>query len=78
MGAFSWLFGGDDHQLAAEQYPDRESASNRAARRERASRSNTFGKPDRTSRDAARRGQAWEDADRQRTGSTTGWFRRPR
>jgi hypothetical protein len=74
MGAFSWLFGGNDHQLAAEQYPDRESASNRAARRDRAPRSSTFGKPDRTSRDAARRGQAWEDTDRARHGGTS-WFR---
>jgi hypothetical protein len=68
MGAFSWLRGGNDHQLAATRYADRESASDRAA-------SKTFGKPDRTSRDAARRGQAWEDTDRQRTGSTTSWFR---
>ena len=78
MGALSWLFGGNDHQLAAERYADHESASDRAARRDRAPRSNTFGKPSRNTTEAARRGQAWEDADRQRTGSTTGWFRRPR
>lgn len=78
MGALSWLFGGNDHELAATQYEGRESASSRAARRDRAPRSNTFGKPSRTTRDAARQGQAWEDADRQRTGSTTGWFRRPK
>jgi hypothetical protein len=76
MGALSWLFGGNDHQLAADQYEGRESASSRAARRDRAPRSNTFGKPDRNNTAAARRGQAWDDADRQRTG-TTGWFRRP-
>jgi hypothetical protein len=75
MGAFSWLRGGNDHQLAADQYPDRESASNRAARRDRTPRSSTFGKPDRNATAAARRGQAWEDTDRRRTGSTTGWFR---
>ena len=75
MGALSWLFGGNDHQLAAERYSDRESATDRAARRGRAPRSATFGKPSRNSREAARRGQAWEDADRQQRGSTTGWFR---
>jgi hypothetical protein len=75
MGAFSWLFGGNDHQLAAERYADRESASDRAARRGRAPRSSTFGKPDRNATAAARRGQAWEDADSR---STTGWHRRPR
>lgn len=32
MGLFSWIMPGNDHQLAAEQYPDRESASDRAAR----------------------------------------------
>jgi hypothetical protein len=74
MGALSWLFGGNDRELAETQYADRESASNRAARRDRAPRSSTFGKPDRTSRDAARRGQAWEDTDRARH-SGTGWFR---
>jgi len=74
MGALSWLFGGNDHQLAAERYSDRESASSRAARRERAPRSSTFGRPSRNSREAARRGQAWEDADRQRH-SGTSWFR---
>jgi hypothetical protein len=67
MGALSWLFGGNDHELAATRYAGRESASDRAA-------SKTFGKPDRTSRDAARRGQAWEDTDRARHGGTS-WFR---
>ncbi|MFJ8784986.1 hypothetical protein [Streptomyces sp. NPDC102476] len=68
MGALSWLFGGNDRELAETQYAGRESASSRAARRERAPRSRTFGRPDRTSRDADRRGQAWEDAERQRRG----------
>lgn len=62
------LVPGNDAELAATQYAGRESASGRA------SRSKTFGKPDRTSRDAARRGQAWEDADRQRH-TTTSWWR---
>ena len=75
MGALSWLFGGNDHELAATQYEGRESASSRAARRERAPRSSTFGKPSRNTTEAARRGQAWEDADSR---STTGWFRRPK
>jgi hypothetical protein len=34
MGAFSWLFGGNDHELARTQYADRESATKRAARKE--------------------------------------------
>jgi hypothetical protein len=75
MGAFSWLRPGNDRQLAADQYSDRESASSRSARRERAPRSQTFGRASRNTREAARQGQAWEDKERQRTGSTTGWFR---
>lgn len=35
MGAFSWLRGGNDHQLAADQYAGRESASDRATRKRR-------------------------------------------
>lgn len=34
MGALSWLFGGNDHQLAATEYAGRESASDRAVRKE--------------------------------------------
>ncbi|MFE7072689.1 hypothetical protein ACFU96_21665 [Streptomyces sp. NPDC057620] len=32
MGAFSWLRGGNDRELAATQYAGRESATDRAAR----------------------------------------------
>jgi hypothetical protein len=74
MGAFSWLLGGNDRELARTQYSERESATDRAARRGRSPRSATFGAPSRNSREAARRGQAWEDADRQRH-TTTSWFR---
>ncbi|MFF7550915.1 hypothetical protein ACFZCU_46035 [Streptomyces canus] len=77
MGALSWLLGGNDHQLAADRYSDRESASSRSARRDRAPRSSTFGRPSRNTTEAARQGQAWEASDRRRIGSTTGWFRRP-
>jgi hypothetical protein len=75
MGALSWLFGGNDHQLAATRYAGQESATDQAARRGRTPRSQTFGRPSRNSTEAARQGQAWEDADRRRSGSTTGWFR---
>ena len=68
MGAFSWLFGGNDHELAETQYEGRESASSRAARRERTPRSSTFGKPDRNTTAAARRGQGRE-IDTRITGS---------
>jgi len=35
MGFLSWLGGGNDHQLAADRYAGRESASDRAARTRR-------------------------------------------
>lgn len=34
MGAFSWLRPGNDHELAATRYAGRESASDRAARKD--------------------------------------------
>jgi len=74
MGALSWLFGGNDHELAETQYEGRESASDRAARRERAPRSSTFGRPSRNNREAAREGQEWED-DLWRHIPKTAWFR---
>lgn len=58
MGAFSWLRGGNDRELAATQYKGRESASDRAARRRR--ERHHSGSATR----AAREGQAWEDRDR--------------
>jgi hypothetical protein len=73
MGRLSWLFGGNDHQLAADRYAGRESATDRAARRGRTSRSKTFGKPSRTARDADRQGQAWENGERQRHSGTAWW-----
>jgi hypothetical protein len=89
MGALSWLFGGNDRELAETQYAGRESASHTAAHadarkenrrrnregnaQQRVPRSSTFGRPDRTSRDADRRGQAWEDAERQRHSGTSWW-----
>lgn len=53
MGALDWLFP-DDHKLAAEKYPGRESATSRAQRRET--------KPAKTAAEAARLGQKWEDS----------------
>lgn len=54
-GPLAWLFGGDDHQLAAE-------LANRARRKdaERAARD--------SARTAARKGQQWEDAEWRRLG----------
>ncbi|WP_020116796.1 hypothetical protein [Streptomyces canus] len=69
MGRLSWLFGGNDHQLAAERYAGRESASDEAARKRRERHQTKAAK-------AARQGQRWEDSDRQRgNGKPTGWFR---
>ncbi|WP_434593373.1 hypothetical protein [Streptomyces sp. A5-4] len=63
MGAFDWLKGGSDRQLATSDYSGRESASDKAAKKKqvkgRIARSIDV-------RDAARAGQAWEDADRRR------------
>lgn len=48
---------GNDHQLAATQYAGQESATDSAARKERARRSRAADK-------AYRKGQAWADKDR--------------
>lgn len=71
MGFLSWIGGGNDRELAETQYADREPASDRAAR---VPRSKTFGKPSRTSTEAADKGQAWED-DHWRHIPKTAWFR---
>ncbi|WP_319052665.1 hypothetical protein [Streptomyces europaeiscabiei] len=57
---------GDDHARAAQQ-PDRESASEAAARKRRQGHHRNL-----TAN--ARQGQAWEDADRQRD-KRGGWYR---
>lgn len=66
MGFWDRVFG-DDHARAA-QHPDRESASDSAARSRRQSHKRSGATR------AARQGQAWEDADRanDRKG---GWYR---
>lgn len=72
MGArnfFRSLVPGNDHELAATQYADRESASDRGAP------SKTFGRPSRTARAADRQGQAWEDGDRLKHPSNMPWYR---
>ncbi len=61
MGMFSWLIPGNDHELAASQYADRESASDSAARKERARRSRSADRAD-------RKGNAWADKHRRRYG----------
>jgi hypothetical protein len=61
MGAFSWLRPGNDHQLAATRYADRESATDSAARKDRARRSKAATKAD-------RKGNAWADKERRRYG----------
>jgi hypothetical protein len=66
MGRLGNLFGGNDRQLAKTKYPDRESASQTAARARSAGHRNGG------ARRAARAGQAWEDGDRDReTGRRT-------
>ena len=67
MSLLGRLFGGgNDRQLAATKYAGRESASDSAARGRRAGHRNGGAKR------AARAGQAWEAADRDReTGRRT-------
>jgi hypothetical protein len=66
MGFLDKLLG-NDQQRAADRYADRESASDRAARKRRQAYHRNVGK-------AAAKGQAWEDRDRagDRRG---GWYR---
>mgnify|MGYP001610859497 CR=1 FL=1 len=61
MGMFSWLIPGNDHELARTQYAGQESASDSAARKERARRSESADKAD-------RKGNAWADKQRRRYG----------
>ena len=58
---FRSLVPGNDHELAASQYAGRESATDSAARKERARRSRNATKAD-------RKGQAWADGHRRRYG----------
>lgn len=58
---FRSLVPGNDHELARTQYADRESATESAARAQRARRSKAATKAD-------RRGQAWADKQRRRYG----------
>ena len=62
MGAFSWLKGGNDRQLAATSYSG-PSASETADRKKQAKDRKTRAKD---VAKAARAGQAWEDEDRRR------------
>ncbi|WP_435245878.1 hypothetical protein [Streptomyces sp. NRRL F-5630] len=55
MSFLSWLGGGNDRQLAKEQYAGRESASDRASRKRR-ERYHSGG-----ALRAARKGQSWDD-----------------
>ncbi|MDT0377285.1 hypothetical protein RM572_00650 [Streptomyces sp. DSM 42041] len=65
MGALSWLLGGDDAKLAAEEYSGQKSASERARQREEAATARRVARHHRGgATSAARQGQAWEDADR--------------
>lgn len=69
MSFLAWLRPGNDHQLAAEQYPGRESATARAARKQR-ERDERAAKARRVSHHrtgatrAARAGQKWSAAQR--------------
>lgn len=60
MGFLSNLFGGNDHQLAETKYADRESATDRAARKRRQSHHA------KGIRQAATAGERWEQQDRRR------------
>lgn len=60
MKALAWLKPGNDRDLATTVYAGRESATDRA------SRLNDRRRCPRTVADAARQGEAWEVADRQR------------
>ncbi|MGA4954073.1 hypothetical protein [Streptomyces lydicamycinicus] len=51
MGAFSWLRPGNDHELARTQYADRESASDRARRKESEARVRRAQRHQRAARD---------------------------
>lgn len=62
MGLFSWLVPGNDHELAKTRYAGRESASDRASRKRRASYgSKGVAKSERAAR-------KWEAEDRRRFG----------
>jgi hypothetical protein len=65
------LIPGNDHELAATQYADRESASDRAARKdaERAARAARENRAThrRNAVKADRKGQAWGDRQRRRS-----------
>jgi hypothetical protein len=63
MKGLSWLSGGNDRQLAATSYAGRESATDKAARKRQAKEQARHAKG---VAEAARAGQAWEDADRRR------------
>ena len=61
MGWLSWLAPGNDHELARTRYAGQESASDSAARKERARRSRSADRAD-------RKGNAWADKQRRRYG----------
>ncbi|MFI5629167.1 hypothetical protein ACIA8E_07265 [Streptomyces sp. NPDC051664] len=63
MKGFGWLTGGNDRELAETKYAGRESASEKAARKQKTKDRATRA---RDVRAAARAGQAWEDEDRRR------------
>ncbi|MGC4947761.1 hypothetical protein ACLQ2N_16390 [Streptomyces sp. DT224] len=63
MKGLNWLSGGRDRELAATQYAGRESATDTAAAKRKAKEQKRRAK---STADAARAGQAWEDGDRRR------------
>ncbi|MGW6416322.1 hypothetical protein [Streptomyces sp. NPDC055055] len=64
MGALPWLRGGNDRTLAASSYAGRESATDRAAAKQR---SKTLTRRAADIRRADRAGEAWEAEERRRT-----------
>jgi hypothetical protein len=61
-----WLVGGNDRELARTTYADRQSATDRAAERQR---SKARARRAREVRKADRAGQAWEADERRRLGA---------
>ncbi|MFJ8081984.1 hypothetical protein ACIQ6Y_15370 [Streptomyces sp. NPDC096205] len=61
MSILRWLGGNDDRHLAETTYADRESASDRAARKRREGHRRSISK-------TARQAEQWEERDRRRFG----------
>lgn len=69
MALLSWLFGGDDHQLATTKYAGRPSATDRAnGKNAKRTARNLLRHHNGGAQRAARKGQAWDDQQRRTQG----------